>query len=175
MSADRTSDVEHLRRTVRDAPSASSAAVRRTMVGNRRRDSAAERRLRSALHAAGLRYRVDLPIRVPGARPIRPDIVFTRAKVAVFVDGCFWHACPEHGRPPQTNSTYWNAKIALNQSRDREQTAALEAAGWIVVRVWEHEAPDAAVRVVQRILAAQAASDSGSGAASTDRSDDATA
>lgn len=80
------------------------------MRGNRRRDSAPERRLRSALHARGLRYRVDLPIRVAGRRPIRPDVVFTRARVAVFVDGCFWHGCRVHSKPPRTNAPYWSQR-----------------------------------------------------------------
>lgn len=167
-------EIERLRRIVRDAPGPSSVAAQRTMLGNRRRDSTPERRLRSALHANGLRYRVDRPISVPGRRPIRPDVVFTRTRVAVFVDGCFWHGCPEHGKPPRTNSTYWNAKIAINQTRDREQTAALEEAGWTVVRVWEHDDPASAAAVVRRVLEAQAAS--GSGAATrADRNAEATA
>ena len=169
-----SSEVERLRRIVRDAPGPSSAAAQRTMLGNRRRDSMPERRLRSALHASGLRFRVDLPISVPGRRPIRPDVVFTRARVVVFVDGCFWHGCLEHGKPPRTNSTYWSAKIAINQTRDHDQTIALEQAGWTVVRVWEHDDPAAAAAAVQRILEIQAASDNGS-AASADRNADATA
>lgn len=167
-------EIERLRRIVRDAPGPSSAAAQRTMLGNRRRDSTPERRLRSALHATGLRFRVDLPISVPGRRPIRPDVVFTRMRVVVFVDGCFWHGCPEHGRPPRTNSRYWNAKIAINQTRDREQTAALEDAGWAVVRVWEHDDPAAAALVVRNVLEAQAASDNGA-SASDARNADATA
>jgi DNA mismatch endonuclease (patch repair protein) len=167
-------EVDHLRQIVRDAPGPSSNAARRTMLANRRRDSRPERRLRSALHAGGLRFRVDLPIRVPGRRLIHPDVVFTRARVVVFVDGCFWHGCPEHGRPPRTNSTYWSAKIAINQTRDREQTIALQEAGWIVVRVWEHEDPAAAAVAVRRVLETQAASDNGA-VVSADRNADATA
>jgi DNA mismatch endonuclease (patch repair protein) len=174
MNTAAATEVERLRRIVRDAPGPSSAAAQRTMLGNRRRDSTPERRLRSALHASGLRFRVDLPISVPGRRPIRPDVVFTRARVVVFIDGCFWHGCPEHGRPPRTNSTYWNAKIAINQTRDRDQTIALEEAGWTVVRVWEHDNPEAAAAVVQRILATQAASDNGA-VANAARNADATA
>jgi DNA mismatch endonuclease, patch repair protein len=68
----------------------------------------------------------------------RPDVVFTRAKVAVFVDGCFWHSCPDHGTSPTRNADYWGPKLARNAERDREQTAALKAAGWTVVRIWEH-------------------------------------
>jgi DNA mismatch endonuclease, patch repair protein len=152
MTAPTSREVERLRRIVRDAPGPSSAAARRTMLGNRRRDSTPERRLRSALHASGLRFRVDLPIRVPGRRPIRPDVVFTRARIVVFIDGCFWHGCAEHGKPPRTNPTYWRAKIAINQTRDREQTAALEEAGWTVVRVWEHDDPRVAAAAVHSVL-----------------------
>ena len=169
-----SSEVERLRRIVRDAPGSRSAAARRTMLGNRRRDSKPELRLRSALHVGGLRFRVDLPISVPGRRPIRPDIVFTRARIVVFVDGCFWHGCPTHGRPPRTNSTYWSAKIAINQRRDREQTIALEEAGWTVVRVWEHDEPAAAAAALQRVLKPQAARDNGA-LASADRNADASA
>ena len=174
MNTDSSSEVERLRRIVRDAPGPSSAAAQRTMHGNRRRDSSPERRLRSALHAAGMRFRVDLPISVPDRRPIRPDVVFTRARVVVFVDGCFWHGCPEHGRPPRTNSRYWGAKIAINRTRDRDQTVALEEAGWTVVRVWEHEDPAAAAATIQSVLAAHAASDNDPGARA-DRNADATA
>lgn len=154
-------EIERLRGIVRDAPAASSPGAKRTMLGNRRRDSRPERRLRSALHADGMRFRVDLPIRLDGRRPIRPDIVFTRARVVVFVDGCFWHGCPEHGRPPRTNSGYWSAKIAVNQARDREQTAALENAGWEVVRFWEHDEPTASVATVRAAIESQAASKTG--------------
>lgn len=164
MTAASPTEIERLRRIVRDAPSASSVAARRTMLGNRRRDSTPERRLRSTLHASGLRFRVDLPISVPGRRPIRPDVVLTRVRVVVFVDGCFWHGCPEHGKPPRTNSKYWNAKIAINQMRDREQTAALERAGWTVVRVWEHDDPAAATVVVRRAVESYAARDNGAAA-----------
>ena len=131
------------------------------MRGNRRRDSEPELRLRKALHAVGLRFRVDFPIRVPDRRPIRPDIVFTKRRVAVFVDGCFWHGCPDHGRRPQTNSTYWDAKVAVNQARDREQSDALEGAGWVVIRVWEHEALTVALPLIGEALAAQAATATG--------------
>lgn len=127
----------------------------------RRRDSRPERALRSNLHAKGLRYRVDFAIPVEGSRP-RPDIAFTRQRVAVFVDGCFWHGCPEHGGRPKVNSTYWDAKIARNRERDAEQTQRLVAGGWTVVRVWEHEDTAAvAQRIVgildARMAAAQAA------------------
>jgi DNA mismatch endonuclease (patch repair protein) len=111
------------------------------MQSNRRRDTSTERLMRSALHRRGLRFRVDRPIRVEGARPIRPDVVFSTARIAVFIDGCFWHGCPEHGTIPTTNRGYWLPKIEENRSRDRRHTSALEDGGWTVVRVWEHEDP----------------------------------
>jgi DNA mismatch endonuclease (patch repair protein) len=120
------------------APSDTSPGRRRNMQAIRRRDTGPERALRSALHASGYRYRCDLRIDLAGAR-VRPDIVFTRRKVAVFVDGCFWHCCPEHGRQPAVNSGYWSPKLQGNRDRDRRNTEALEQAGWVVVRVWEHE------------------------------------
>lgn len=140
--------IEQLRAIVGDPPAATNGAARRTMIGNKRRDSAPEIRLRRALHKIGLRYRVDYPVRVAGMRPIRPDLVFTRARVLVFVDGCFWHGCPQHGRPPRTHSAYWAAKIELNQARDERQTQALTDAGWVVLRIWEHEPLDAAAQAV---------------------------
>lgn len=116
----------------------------------RRRDTEPELRLRSLLHAAGLRFRVDLPVRVEGyPRPIRPDVAFTRAVLAVFWDGCYWHGdptpgCPDAPRPGIRNGHYWLPKIAGNRERDARQTAALEAAGWRVMRFWGHERPEEA-------------------------------
>jgi len=108
----------------------------------RRRDTTPERKIRSLLHAQGLRFRVDHPIRVADARPIRPDIVFTRQRIAIFIDGCYWHGCPQHGRRVSgKNTAYWGPKIARNQERDQEHNALLGSAGWIVLRVWEHEDP----------------------------------
>jgi DNA mismatch endonuclease (patch repair protein) len=118
----------------------------------RRRDSAAELALRSELHRRGLRFRVDYPVPVEGRSP-RPDVVFTRAKLAVFVDGCFWHGCPEHGSRPSENVAYWSSKLARNVERDREQNARLEAAGWRVLRFWEHEDPRGAASRVEAELA----------------------
>ncbi|WP_306894774.1 very short patch repair endonuclease [Agromyces albus] len=118
---------------------ASSPARRRIMLGNRRRDTAPELRVRRLLHTLGMRFRVDYaPER--GLR-CRADIVFTKAKVAVFIDGCFWHGCPEHYRPPATNPEYWHPKIELNRARDARNNQALAEAGWTVVRYWEHEDP----------------------------------
>jgi len=119
----------------------------------RRADTKPEIRLRSALHALGFRYRKDFPIRIDG-RLIRPDIVFTRRKIVVFVDGCFWHSCPEHGRNPAVNERYWSPKLRRNAERDREQTRLLESAGWRVLRIWEHVPLDDAVATVTTSLTA---------------------
>ncbi len=145
--------VEELLAIVSAPPGPTTSAVRQVMRGNRRRDSSPERRLRSILHSAGLRYRVDHPIVVPGLRSIRPDLVFTRTRVAVFVDGCFWHGCPDHGTSPRANARYWAAKIELNQARDRRQEAALRDVGWKVLRIWEHETPLTAARRVRAAVA----------------------
>ena len=116
------------------------------MQGNRRRDTGPELRLRSALHALGLRFRVDR--RPEAAIRCRADVVFTRRRVAIFVDGCFWHGCPTHFVPPATNLAYWAAKIDGNRRRDATTAAALEAAGWRVIRVWEHaDAAEAAIEI----------------------------
>jgi DNA mismatch endonuclease (patch repair protein) len=129
---------------------ASSPGTRASMLANKRTGTKPEVALRSALHRIGLRFRKDYRIDLDGMR-VRPDIVFTRTKVAVFVDGCFWHCCPEHGTQPSRNADYWAPKLRRNVERDRAQDAALEAAGWCVVRVWEHEAEGAAV---ERVLLA---------------------
>lgn len=129
------------KRSLPDAPRASSPSVRAAMQGNKRRDTGPELALRSSLHARGLRFRVDFPIRPSSnSRPIRPDIVLTRAKLAIFVDGCFWHGCPVHGNQPRSNSEYWTAKLARNAERDRTNDEMLRQGGWTVLRVWEHEA-----------------------------------
>lgn len=129
------------------APAASSRAVQAVMRGNRKRDTRPELALRSELHRHGLRYRVDARP-VPNL-PCRADIVFRPQKVAIFVDGCFWHDCPEHGTTPKKNSSYWSAKIARNAERDRRNDIELNAAGWTVIRVWEHEqSEDAARRII---------------------------
>lgn len=127
---------------------ASSGATRSSMLGNRRVDTKPEVVLRRALHAAGLRFRKDFRLDLAGVG-FRPDIVFTRARVAVFVDGCFWHCCPDHGTQPARNLDYWAPKLARNVQRDREQDAALLAHGWRVVRIWEHEPLAEAVRRVR--------------------------
>lgn len=132
-------------------PTPSSAAASAVMRSNRRTGTQPEVRLRSALHRLGLRFRKDAPVRTT-MRVIRPDIVFTRARVAVLVDGCFWHSCPDHGTKPKSNDWYWAPKLARNVERDREVDAALSADGWQVVRVWEHEDPSDAARRIQELL-----------------------
>jgi DNA mismatch endonuclease, patch repair protein len=117
------------------------------MRANKRTDTKPEMALRRALHGQGLRYRKDYRLDLDGAR-VRPDIAFTARRVAVFVDGCFWHACPEHGTKPASNTWYWGPKLARNVERDRAADAALTAAGWRVVRVWEHESLESAVAAV---------------------------
>jgi len=107
------------------------------MRSNRRSDTKPELALRAALFAMGYRYRKDLRLDLP-ARRVRPDIAFTSRRVAVFVDGCFWHACPEHGSKPRSNEWYWSPKLAKNVERDRAVDEALAQAGWTVVRLWEH-------------------------------------
>jgi len=123
------------------------------MAAIRRTDTRQEILLRSALHAEGLRFRKDFPIRVE-RRLVRPDIVFTRFRLAVFLDGCFWHSCPAHGQPPKTNNEYWIPKLERNAERDREQTRLLQQAGWSVVRIWEHVSLGEAVLEVARALCA---------------------
>lgn len=119
---------------------ASSPAVRARMQRQQTRDTQPELVIRRFLHAAGLRYRVDVPP-LPTLRR-RADVVFGPTKVALFIDGCFWHGCPEHGaRPTHSNPTYWADKIRRNRERDHHTDTLLEAAGWISVRVWEHENP----------------------------------
>jgi DNA mismatch endonuclease, patch repair protein len=125
------------------------------MQGNRAEDTRPEVAVRSAVHALGLRFRKHLSP-LAGLR-CRADLVFTRQRVVVFVDGCFWHGCPEHGVSPTTNSAYWSAKLGGNIDRDLRNEAALAAAGWTVVRIWEHEdAVEAAHRVAAALRATPA-------------------
>ncbi len=110
------------------------------MQGNRSRDTKPELLVRSLLHRRGLRYRVN-------QRPLpelrrTSDIVFRKARVAVFVDGCFWHGCPDHYKQPSTNARYWSDKVEGNRRRDLETDACLAEAGWTVLRHWEHEDPE---------------------------------
>jgi DNA mismatch endonuclease (patch repair protein) len=136
---------------VADYPHPSSPGRSANMRANRRTDTKPEMALRRALHGQGFRYRKDYRLDLDGAR-VRPDIAFTARRVAVFVDGCFWHACPEHGTKPASNTWYWGPKLIRTVERDRAADAALLAAGWQVVRVWEHEPLDAAVAAVVAAL-----------------------
>ena len=136
-------------------PFAADPGRAKNMRGNRRSDTKPELALRSALHGLGYRYRKDFRLDLP-LRRVRPDIAFTARKVAVFVDGCFWHACPEHGSKPKNNEWYWSPKLAKNVERDRAADAALEQAGWKVVRLWEHvPLADAIAQVVEAVGAAR--------------------
>lgn len=120
------------------------------MKSNRSRDTKPEIAVRKRLHAAGLRYRVDYRL-LPPLRT-RADIVFTRRRVAVFIDGCFWHRCPVHASSPKLNSGYWGPKLDRNAERDAEVNTALTYAGWTVLRYWEHEpAKDVAQDIVDRL------------------------
>src|SRR5690606_18336059 len=135
-------------------PDASSPAVRAVMQGNRGRDTTPELRLRSALHRRGHRYRVHYPILLGDGMRVRPDIVFTRRRLVVFVDGCFWHRCPAHGTSPSANSKYWQRKLDSNTTRDAQQTRQLRGAGWRVVRIWEHTPTADAVASIETELSA---------------------
>lgn len=117
-------------------PQPRDAHTRRRLEKQRQRDTVPETRLRRELHARGLRYRVDYPIPVPRRRA---DIVFTRQQVAVFVDGCYWHGCPQHSSVPKNNAEWWRRKLDANIERDRDTDRRLEEADWLVIRVWEHE------------------------------------
>jgi len=127
------------------------------MQANRATGTRPERAIRSLLHRHGLRYRVN--VAPEPAMRCQADLVFSKARVAVFVDGCFWHRCPDHGTSPNKNSDYWQAKLDRNVARDQRQRASLEAAGWTVLTVWEHEAPHAAAeRIASTVLSATAGS-----------------
>ncbi len=121
------------------------------MLANRSRDTAPELLLRSLVHAAGLRYRV-------AAKPLpkmrrTADMVFRPTRVAVFIDGCFWHGCPEHFVMPKTNQPYWEEKIGQNIQRDRDTDNRLTEAGWLALRFWEHLEPEACAATVIKAVA----------------------
>ncbi|WP_406505173.1 very short patch repair endonuclease [Streptomyces sp. NBC_01602] len=124
----------------------SSLGVSARMSRQASRDTTPEVAVRKLLHAAGYRYRVNT--RVPDMSRRTIDIAFTRAKVAVFLDGCFWHGCPEHATQPKSNAEWWRQKLDRNMARDAETTAHLVAEGWTVLRFWEHQSP---VRVAKQV------------------------
>lgn len=126
----------------------SSDAVSARMSRQLSRDTAPEIAVRKLLHAAGLRYRVNVP--VPGMPRRTIDIVFGGPKIAIFMDGCFWHGCPEHATQPKANAEWWRAKLDKNMARDTETTKHLEAGGWTVLRFWEHESPAEVALAVAR-------------------------
>ena len=130
---------------------AASLNVRASMRGNRGRDTRPELELRALLHARGLRYRVSARPEADLRRTA--DVVFSRARVAVFVDGCFWHGCPQHHRPATQNSEFWNSKIAGNIKRDRETDQFLAERGWKVLRFWEHDDPVSIADLVVDVVA----------------------
>jgi DNA mismatch endonuclease, patch repair protein len=130
--------------------------VSKRMSRQRSRDTLPEWALRKRLHQRGLRYRVDAPL--PGMKRRRADVLFTKAKVAVFVDGCFWHCCPEHGVAPKANAEWWNTKLGRNVARDLETNEHLRALEWVVLRFWEHENMDYAAREVEKVVRRRATS-----------------
>ena len=133
----------------RDVPPASSELARKRMRSTRRRDTKPELALRSEMHRLGLRYYVDRPV---AATRTRPDMIFPRTRVAVYVDGCFWHGCRSHGTLPTANREWWESKLDSNRRRDQRTNHELSAAGWIVLRFWEHDDPVTAARQVQAVV-----------------------
>ncbi len=120
------------------------------MVACRNRDTSPEKAVRSVVHALGLRFRV-------AARPLpelrrTADLVFRRARVAVHIDGCWWHGCPEHSKPAQTNEGYWHPKIAGNKARDADTDQRLAEAGWISLRFWEHDDSDEVAAEIAEVV-----------------------
>lgn len=132
-------------------PQPSSPAATAVMKANPRANTKPELRVRSLVHRAGLRFRKDYLIRAAGLR-VRADLVFTRQRVAVFLDGCFWHACPDHGHVPKANRAYWGPKLEGNVRRDAMVEAALTSSGWVVLRIWEHIPPHEAASMVVAVI-----------------------
>jgi DNA mismatch endonuclease (patch repair protein) len=124
-------------------PAASSPAALARMKAAKRRDTTPELRVRRALHRLGFRFYVDR--RPLTSSPKRADILFSRQRVAIFIDGCYWHGCPEHGTLPKANADWWAEKITGNARRDRATETELRIQGWRVIRIWEHEETNAAV------------------------------
>jgi DNA mismatch endonuclease (patch repair protein) len=133
-------------------PGATTPAVSLRMSVFPRRDTTPELGLRRLLHASGRRYRVNYPVPTRPRRTI--DIAFTRSHVAVFVDGCFWHGCPQHGALPASNRAWWDRKLQVTKARDLDTTNTLLQSGWLVLRFWEHEPADEMVATVIETLAA---------------------
>lgn len=134
-------------------PKPSSEAAHRRMSATGQKDTPAELKIRKRLFSMGLRYRADHPVLIKPRR--RGDIVFPKLKVAVFVDGCFWHGCPIHGTWPKANAEFWRDKIETNRRRDDDTNRRLEEAGWKVVRIWEHEDPVGAANMIAEIVSSR--------------------
>lgn len=132
---------------------ASSAGVRASMRSNKGRDTSPELALRSAVHRLGLRYRVSKRPLVGLRRTA--DLVFSSARVAVFLDGCFWHGCPEHHTVAVTNAKFWAEKVESNRARDCDTDQRLAEAGWLSIRIWEHEDPRAAALRIEQVVKAR--------------------
>jgi len=128
----------------------SSEAAHRRMSATGQKDTPPELKIRKLLFAMGLRYRVDHPVLTKPRR--KGDIVFQRLKVAIFVDGCFWHGCPIHGTWPKANAEFWRKKIETNRQRDLDTNRRLEKAGWKVMRVWEHVNPKEAAEMIAEVV-----------------------
>lgn len=131
----------------------SSPQTSRRMARVRQKNTAPEIALRKELYNNGLRYRVDYQVL---SKPRRvADVVFPRLKIAVFIDGCFWHGCPEHATWPKKNAVFWRQKIETNRFRDAETNFILLDIGWTVLRFWEHESPIKATEIIARTVAAE--------------------
>ena len=135
---------------MRQTPRSSSRIASERMRVVRSRDTTAEINIRKGLHAKGLRYSVNCAV-LPDLRR-RADIVFPRLKIAIFVDGCFWHSCPRHRSQPKANGEWWNQKLAANRRRDTDTNRKLRRAGWRVIRIWEHEPPSRAADVIASVV-----------------------
>ena len=128
-------------------PVPTSVGAQRTMRANRRSETGPEVAVRRLLHARGFRFRKDFRLESAGTR-VRADIVFTRRHLAIFIDGCFWHGCSDHGLLPRRNSDYWGPKLSGNVKRDELVSAALAGCGWTVMRFWEHVPPEQIVSAI---------------------------
>lgn len=133
-----------------DRPRASSESVRARMRRQRSKDTAPETQVRRALHSRGVRFRTDVKVE-PDLRT-RADIAWRGLKLAIFIDGCFWHGCPEHATRPAANAAWWAQKLEMNKARDRRTNGILTERGWTVRRYWEHEPPEAVAEDIVRLL-----------------------
>lgn len=151
MKRQKTSTATFLAKSIRSrAPAASSPQVRKVMQAIPSRDTTPEKTLRSLLHRMGLRFRKD--VEPENSISCKVDIVFSKAKVCVFIDGCFWHGCPKHFHPPKTNTEWWLEKVQDNRERDERKSTLIEEHGWIVLRYWEHDIKgEDAINIAQAI------------------------